>query len=309
MIQLEDKLITMLRDGANVLKLKTKTELCDSDLTRKIRALENKGYIINKVFNEYGVKYKIGDNLNASLHDNFAISTGTKFTFLTIADTHIGNKYENMQLVNNIYKYALDNNIRYVIHLGDMIEGTALNDKPDDRLKRIDINEQIDYLTRYYPKHDTINTLYILGNHDYRCVSKGIDISKTIENRRLDMHFLGYKNSKIQLGKTDILLQHPFAIERDNKYDKEIIEMYPGESFDLVLRGHTHHNGIYVNDFGSIVVNVPACYNSPTRKYVSAYEITLKENELELDNLIIDDEVSKFSVIKYPLKTKTLGSK
>lgn len=301
MIEFENKMIMLLKKGVTFAKLKTKTGLCSSELVKKMNNLKNKGYVINRQFNDDGVKFVLGDKAIDILQDNIKIDFENKFTFLAMADTHIGNVYENMSLVKNLYKYAEEHNIKYIFHLGDMVEGSSLKNSKDFRIKRESVDEQIDYLTRTYPKYDTINTMYILGNHDNRWLNDGIDISKIIENRRYDMHFLGYKNSKIILGNKNVLLHHPFTIERSCKYDDEIEELYPTCDFDLVLRGHTHHNGIYVNNMNSIVVNVPACYDSPNRKYVGIYEITLKNERIELEQLIVSDSVERFSHIKFDL--------
>lgn len=301
MLEIENKLIMLLKKGVTFAKLKSKTGLCSAELVKKMNALKNKGYVINRQFNDDGVKFMIGDRTADILQDNIKIVYENRFTFLVMADTHIGNVHENMDLVKNLYKYAQEKNIKYVFHLGDMVEGTSVRESKDFRIKRDSVDEQIDYLTRTYPKYDSINTLYILGNHDNRWLNEGIDISKIIDNRRYDMHFLGYKNSKIVLGNRNVLLNHPFIVDRNFKYDHEIEELYPDCNFDLVLRGHTHHNGIYVNDNNSIVVNVPACYDSPNRKYVGVYEITLTNEKLELDQLIVSKTVDRFSRIKFDL--------
>lgn len=309
MLKIEDKMIELLRHGVYFSKLKTKTGLCYSDLVGKMHSLEEKGYLIDRIFNEYGVKYIIGDSRIKPLQDNIEFNTCGKFNFLVIADTHLGNIYEDMDLVYKCYQYAENNDIRYVFHLGDMIEGIALENHTNDRIKRLSVHDQLDYVTRNYPKSDKITTLYILGNHDYRCMNKGIDVSRVLERRRMDMHFLGYKNSKIRIGNRDILLHHPFTIERPNKYDDEIKDLYMKPDFDLVLRGHTHHNGIYINDMGSLVVNVPACYKSPSRVYNGIYEMSLRENEIKINSLVVENYPVLFSTLILPLKQKELIKK
>lgn len=304
MLKIEDKMIELLKNGAYFSKLKDKTGLFPSDLVGKMRGLEEKGYLIDRVFNEYGVKYQIVDSFIKPLQDNIEFNIGGQFNFLVIADTHFGNIYEDMELVYKCYQYAENNGIRYIFHLGDMIEGVALENHTNDRIKRLSVHEQLDYVTRNYPRSDKITTLYILGNHDYRCISKGIDVSRVLERRRMDLHFLGYQNSKIRIGNRDILLHHPFTIDKQNKYDNEIKDIYINADFDLILRGHTHHNGIYINDMGSLVVNVPACYNSPSRAYNSIYEVSLREDEIKIDNLIIENFPVLFSRLEYPLKKK-----
>ena len=273
MLEIEEKMIELLKSGVTFSKLKTRTGLCSSELVKKMNTLKNRGYIINKQFNEQCVKFIIGDKIGDILQDNIKIKFDNKFNFMVLSDTH----------------------------LGDLVEGNSLKESKDFRIKRFTVNDQVDYLTRMYPKHDSINTMYILGNHDNRWLDLDIDISKIIDKRRYDMHFLGYKNSKIIIGNKKILLHHPFTIDRNFKYDNEVEELYPNCHFDLILRGHTHHNGIYMSDTNGIVVNVPACYDSPNRQYVGAYVITLKNDQVELEQLIVDDKVENFSHIKFQL--------
>ena len=306
MLEVDARVIELLKKGVTLQKLKSKTGMYSSDVVKKIHSLEDRGYLIDRIFNEYGVKFKLAEAPIVALQDNVVIPIESKFTFLVISDTHLGNIYENVAMLNKVYEYAEMNNIRYIIHLGDMIEGQALENQSQARIKRLDIHDQVDFLTKNYPKSDSVTTLYILGNHDYRSVPNGIDISRTISKRRLDMHFLGYKNSRITIGNRTVLLHHPFTIVNDQKYDDEIKELYLNPEFDLVLRGHTHHNGIYTNEMDSIVLNVPACYNSPSRMYTGAYEITFKNDELLLQSLILSNEVYPFTSIKYELKPKQL---
>lgn len=309
MLNLEKKIIEMLKYGVTLSKLKYQTKLCSSQLAARINSIQNKGYLIHRFFNEGGAKLKICDEAIKTLQDNITISTNVKFKFIAISDTHFGNYYENMDFVKNVYNYAHNNNIRYVLHLGDMIEGPILENGQNDRAKRRSIDEQINYLTRYYPRIDDVTTLYILGNHDHRCLMQGIDISNIIEKRRLDMHFLGYKNCKVRIGTTDVLLHHPFNIEKENKYDSEIKELYGDSQFSLILRGHTHQNSIYTSSMGGVVVNVPAIFDPKKKNYASAYEIILDGYGLEFNNLIIGNSVDIISQVKYPNCSKCLTKK
>ena len=313
MQDIDMKILNLLKKGTTLKELMEKTVMYPSEIAVKLNNLENKGYEIHRLFNENGVKFQLLEQLKpVSYQDNLWIKFGTKMTFLVIADTHFGNADENLELVEQGYQYAIKNDIKYIFHLGDLIEGVSLANSNNDRVIRTNIHDQIDFITKYYPKSDTVNTLYILGNHDYRALkNECIDIAKVITKRRPDMHFLGYQNSKIRLGNRVILLQHPFTIEREEKYDKAINETYDDTRFDLVFRGHTHHNNIYFNSFGSIVVNVPACYTTTIRPYTSAYEATIKDSDtisnVELTNLVLSNFSSSpipLSVNRYSLKKK-----
>ncbi len=311
MTNIDKELISLLVKGETIKKIKERTQMCSSDIAVKFNELESKGYLISRLFYEYGVKFQLSNKTLSSLQNNIEFPINSSFTFLVLSDTHYGNIYECPKLIKKSYQYAESKDIRYVFHLGDLTEGPELETRVNERLKRLDVHDQIDYVTRNYPKFDKVNTLYILGNHDARGLNNGIDISKVITKRRLDMHFLGYEYSKLKIGNINILLHHPFSIEKNSKYDNEIKDIYFNQDFDLILRGHTHSNEVYTNDTNSVVVNVPACYVSPSREFTSIYEVTIKNNnnEVELVNLFLSnntEELIPISKVHYPLRGKQL---
>lgn len=306
MLEIDKKMVELLKEGATFLNLKNKSGLCTSDLVKKINSLENRGYLIHKLFYDYGVKFQILNKPILPLKDNVEILGGPKFSFLVFGDTHLGHIDENLEDIYRAYEYAEDNNYRYVIHLGDMLEGPHIFNQSAKRIKRDDVHEQVDFLTRNYPKSDKVETLYILGNHDNRCFNEGIDISRVIEHRRLDMHFLGYQNCKLKIGDINVLLHHPFTISREVKYDDEIKDLYFNTDFDLILRGHTHHAGMYVSENGGLVLTTDSCLDNSKREFKGLYGITIKNNEMEIDNLVMGKEISTYSVVKHKFTPKQL---
>ena len=61
MLEIENKMIMLLKKGVTFSKLKSKTGLCSSELVKKMNNLRNKGYVINKHFNDDCVRFVLGD--------------------------------------------------------------------------------------------------------------------------------------------------------------------------------------------------------------------------------------------------------
>lgn len=77
---------------------------------------------------------------------------------LLISDTHIGNKkLEDFNLLEKIYKYAINKGVKTCIHLGDLFDGNINN--YDEFIKNINL------FINNYPKTQ-IMTYCFLGNHD-----------------------------------------------------------------------------------------------------------------------------------------------
>ena len=84
-------------------------------------------------------------NINYSLKANLPSYTFNTNHIGIIADTHLGGMKENLHYLDLAYNYFIKNNIKTVIHCGDIIQG------PIDP-KRKSIEEQTNALIKNYPK-------------------------------------------------------------------------------------------------------------------------------------------------------------
>lgn len=177
-----------------------------------------------------------------------------RLRLLAISDLHLCHKLDRLDLLYKAYQYAVDNNIKYVLNLGDLIEGVMPHNKYD--IKEITIDGQVKYVLDNYPYSDKIKTLVLYGNHDfYEKYKGGIDVAQAISSERNDLINLGYGEAYIKVLDNYIKLSHEISLLK--KYKKDI------ETF-INLYGHLHKFKTKIYD-DKLYVHVPSLSNvSPT---------------------------------------------
>lgn len=315
---MDERLLELIGNGATIQELRQDLGLNNYQLALKLNSLKNKGFLIEKTYNDgIGTIIFLHQNLGKNrTNNNIRIYTdGGKIRFLVIADTHFGNKNDRFDLVNKIYDYAVKNGIHSILHLGDLIEGHSFNFDNSDELKMTDAIETGEYIIKNYPKDNSIVNYILLGNHDFRTIAtQGFDLSSLISNSRLDMEFLGYNNATIELHKDSIGLQHPASIKNHTVFDEEFDQYYEKMAAKppVCIRGHMHDSLFYsFND--RIVICVPSLYNNPAGKPLGAWDITLyfnsqsKIDNIELQSLVVEPKIVPGTKIFHKVKQDPFG--
>lgn len=311
--EIDKRLIQLLSAGASVSTMKKNTGLYEYQLATRLKKLRNLGYQISRQLKNKDLLFKLEkDIIDNSMKDKIDIKVNNYFRFLVLSDTHVCGIYERLDLLKNAYDYAETNKINHCFHGGDLID-SAHKSKPE-QLVIPNTKEQIKYLIKNYPKKDNITTSIVLGNHDYRSIQKeGLDISKMIEDKRLDIVTLGYVSSSIKINNRYIVLHHPFdfnnkKMEADNNLLREYEKINP----DIIFTGHLHETGIYQEEDKKVLVNVPSMISNENN-YPSAFDCILKSSNAtsDLDILIIkplvlEPKVIPVTEIKYDLPKKVL---
>ena len=170
--------------------------------------------------------FKIGKNKNG------------KYNVLLMSDLHLCHNMATMHLVEKAYEYAYLKGIRYVINLGDLIEGVMPHN--ERHLQIGTVKEQVEYVISNYPKVSGIKTLMLYGNHDYySMLTDNYDVAKEISNERKDIINLGYGEGCIKILSNYIKLSHEIPGLRHYKSDFETF---------ITLIGHTHAYRIAIYD-------------------------------------------------------------
>ena len=174
-------------------------------------------------------------------------STKDYIDLVIISDLHLCNKLDRLDLLYKAYEYAYNNNIKYVINLGDLFDSYMPHNKNEIKYKTLE--KQVEYVIDNYPYCEDIKTLILYGNHDYYSkINYDYDIVKKFSNIRTDLIHLDYGESYINIKDNFIKLQHEIDYLKNYKKD---IETY------LTLLGHYHKYKIKIND-DSIYVYAPS---------------------------------------------------
>lgn len=263
---------------------------------------------ISKIYNQ--TPYRIIDRLLDK--DNIKNLTAIKEYYdsikiddnkcLVISDTHIGRLtsnedydtylkvmrsdsiFENETGLYNAYNYAIKNNIKYVIHAGDLIEGES-----DHSYRILGPQLQFKYIDKKYPNVPGIKNYVLYGNHDFNLIYYGAycdDFFKVNDNTE----FIGINYSYVNFLNYPIKVSHYCkASEHYNNIDLP---------YEFELSGHSH---IFSFDKDRRYIKVPTLsninYDTSGKGFL---ELTNEENEF----------VFKFLDINTNLKQeKTLSKK
>lgn len=164
---------------------------------------------------------------------------------LLISDTHLGSKYDRLDILRYLYAKAEDKGVNYVLHSGDLTEGLSGRPQQLYELKENSYTGQRDYVIDKYPKSE-IPTYLVSGNHDQWWIKQcGADICKDISNNREDLHYLGSDCEDLQIGKLKVRLYHGkggSSYARSYKLQK-YLDAIPSDELPHILQtGHIHQS-------------------------------------------------------------------
>lgn len=163
--------------------------------------------------------------------------TGDKIMF--ISDTHYDkNRHENIRLTDYAYNKALQQNIKTIIHAGDLTESTTAEPKwgipYNDAI--IIVRQELEAATAAIPNELQIKLL--LGNHDYTTIKRFFSlIPYFTDSKKIDV--LGMQ--RVLLNWDDyatIYLEH-FTTQL--AYPEEQIYHNQKKDASVIIEGH-HHN-------------------------------------------------------------------
>lgn len=181
---------------------------------------------------------------------------GFNYKFGALADTHLGSKYERLDILNALYDIYEKEGVKIVLHGGNYIDGEFKFNKFETKTHGFD--EMIDYFLKNYPKRKGIKTLFISGDdHEgWWTQQNGIDPGRVIEERqkrygRDDLVYLGYQEATLELktqkGSSLLKLIHggKGTSYADSYRTQKIVEsLQEGEKPNILLVGH-YHKALY----------------------------------------------------------------
>jgi hypothetical protein len=177
---------------------------------------------------------------------------GDRIRFGVLGDTHLGSKFERLDVLNALYDWYAAEGITTVYHTGNMIEGCSSFNLRERHKHGLD--EQVDYFLDQYPQRPGITTHYITGDdHEgWHQRDAGMSVGRYIEmaaerRGRHDLRYLGFVEHDIEFanraGAFIVRVAHPgggsaYALSYT---PQKIVESYSGgEKPAVLLIGHYH---------------------------------------------------------------------
>ena len=196
----------------------------------------------------------------------------TEEKIIIISDTHFGSIYENLDYLKYVYEYATLNNIKTILHAGDLIQSTKRNVKKNYR----DEYNQICHVIESYPKDSIIQNYILFGNHDYHTLKKDPKYLKLLSNRK-DFNLLGTKRSYLTWHNQTISLIH-----HTPKFNLEI----PNLETLVNFCGHTHKLSIHDKS-----IHVPTLSDDLKDSSLPGFLVaTIKSNILFIEHIYFEEK-------------------
>jgi len=234
---MEEEVIEKLKRGYAFSEIQDEMSLTQEDYVKLLKRInvDIKNNLAQKKF------FSDGTVSNSDVAEDFSIITQSdekSFHYCVISDTHIGSKDDNLSYLDLVYNYCLQNNINYLFHGGDLIDGIQ---GADD--KRLYLSDQVYEVIEKYPYDDSIVNIVNLGNHDFDSIAFDLPIDEALIKYRHDIIPIGYGTNEISIKNDSFVMSHFHPCDKGKK---EI-------SRKLILRGHSHrfktqddHNNFHV---------------------------------------------------------------
>lgn len=180
---------------------------------------------------------------------------GKEYQFGIVADTHLGSRYERLDVLEVAYDTFLREGIKAVYLPGNMIDGYL------KRINHFDLHPgmqgytaQVEYFVENYPQREGITTYFITGDdHEGWWVKDaGINIGEYIQLKaeaagRTDLVWIGHMEVDVELknetGSSIMRVVHPgggssYAVSYSTQ---KLVESYQGgEKPQILIVGHYH---------------------------------------------------------------------
>ena len=250
----QQRLLSALRKGGTVPELAAISGASE----RLVRELLQQLRDAHIVLHEEGDRFAIGTSLAPAFSSEEAVKYVSRkdntFLFGALGDSHLGSKYERLDVTNDLYDRYEAAGVDRVLHTGNWIDGDEPKNRHDIAVHGME--PQMAYLAKHYPARKGIVTYAVAGeDHEgWWTRSEGIDVGKRAEQTmrevgRTDWVNLGFMEAHIRLvnansGKEAILaVVHPgggSAYALSYSIQKIVEALEGGEKPSVGLYGHYH---------------------------------------------------------------------
>lgn len=186
------------------------------------------------------LKYPKMDDVNYKVH-----KWGSNHIKIGLmGDTHIGSKYSNYKVLDDIFKRFKSEGVEAVYHAGDITEGYGRRKGHSFECELHGVDEQVKGVVERFPSIGK-TVYFITGDHDgWHYESAGVDIGKLIDSQRSDLSFLGAFQSTLEFTKDcKMMLMHPAtgtAYAISYKPQKIVESLSGGQKPNILGIGHFH---------------------------------------------------------------------
>lgn len=239
--ELFDKIYSLAKKKKGLLEISKKLGLKDYEIIGLVELMKQNGY---NIYYENGELLIMKTPLKTQ--DVYKVPHGLeKLKLLLISDTHLGSKYDRLDILRHLYSKAEDKGVKHVLHSGDFTDGRSNRPEQVYELKEPSYEGQVQYCVDKYPTFSG-KTYVIQGNHDdWWYKSAGSEIVKSIADKRDDIVYLGPDVADLKIGKLKTRLFHGSgggAYAKSYKVQKYLDSIPMNERPDILQTGHIHQS-------------------------------------------------------------------
>lgn len=229
------------KKGININDLCQELKIQPYELYGIVELLKREGYLIDLVDDTV---YKL--TAPKKVEDIYTLPNDLEqLKLLLISDTHLGSKYDRLDILRYLYDEADKKGVKHILHSGDFTDGRSNRPEHVYELKEHSFEGQVDYCVENYPHFDG-KTYAISGNHDdWWYKSAGSEIVRSIAKQRDDIVYLGPDVADMKIGKLKIRLFHGkggSSYAKSYKVQKYLDSIPLEERPDILQTGHVHQS-------------------------------------------------------------------
>jgi UDP-2,3-diacylglucosamine pyrophosphatase LpxH len=244
-VNISERLIRELKGKRELSYLAKLLNYSENDILAEATKLKLNGYPGVSVWNEEGKTFLQNITKQQGTGSRFSLDLPTQdIKVAIVSDTHLGSNSNALDELNNFYKYAKEQGVSVILHVGDISDGYYTN-RPTSIFEQhaVGFQNQLDYITENYPVIEGVKTYFITGNHDWTHTRNGAaNIGEVLSNYRDDLVYLGHNFGQFEINDTVISLIHPTDGSSKTWSHKlqEVIDRNEARRGNIMLVGHYH---------------------------------------------------------------------
>ena len=236
-----DNIKNLLNSGYSVEEICQKTNLSMQEIFTEVNKLKESGIYYYPKYGNNGEIFYTKNKVNEDDELKFN-PVDNKFSFVGIADLHVGSRYDDLKRLDILQDYIGTNDIHFIINTGDLIDGRS--NENSSRLKRLfRLEDQAFELLRKYPQLINLVTICVLGNHDLEAKSyDGFSFNEILRSSRHDFKVYSSGCGEIKVGNKTLFICHDIN-------DRRIKDRIKDDENMIVFSSHSHKSkeNIYFN--------------------------------------------------------------
>jgi predicted phosphodiesterase len=245
-VNISERLIRELKGKRELSYLAKLLNYSENDILAEATKLKLNGYPGVSVWNEEGKTFLQNITKQQGKGSRFSLDLPTQdIKVAIVSDTHLGSNTNALDELKNFYKYAKEQGVSVVLHLGDITDGYYTN-RPTSIFEQhaVGFQNQLEYIAKEYPTIPGVKTYFITGNHDWTHTRNGAaNIGEVLSNYRPDdLVYLGHNFGQFEINDTVISLIHPTdGTSRTWSHKlQEVIDRNEARRGHIMLVGHYH---------------------------------------------------------------------